>query len=81
MSTNTKASVSRSNTPSGRYPRSITSASPRPRPPTTAPVKLPSPPMIAATTALISQSEPSVGSALGLRMRISTAATPASSPA
>ena len=37
--------------------------------------------MIAATTALISQSEPSVGSALGLRMRMSTAATPASRPA
>ena len=30
------------------------------RPPTTAPVKLPSPPITAATTALISQSAPSV---------------------
>jgi hypothetical protein len=37
--------------------------------------------MTAATTALISQSAPNVGSALGLRIRISTAATPARNPA
>ena len=37
--------------------------------------------MIAATTALSSQSAPSVGSAVGLRIRIRTAATPARNPA
>ena len=80
-SPNTNASVRRCGVPSGRYERRKTSARPSANPPTTAPVKLPRPPMIAATTAFSSQSAPSVGSAVGLRIRIRTAATPARNPA
>lgn len=57
------------------------SSSPSTKPPTTAPVKLPRPPITAAMTAFSNQSEPMLGSAAGERMRMRQAATPASSPA
>src|SRR6185436_9093848 len=49
-SPNTNASVRRCGVPSGRYDRKKTSARPSASPPTTAPVKLPRPPITAATT-------------------------------